>query len=361
MNRSNALPSTSRRKDKASKRDSLETLGEFGLIRQLKHQWRSSSPWIVKGIGDDAAILKARRGQRLLISTDVFVEGVHFNLARQTPKDVGRRAGVANLSDIAAMGGTPLYVLVSMAIPARIPPKHIRSLYRGLQDACAPHAVELIGGDTARSPSHVFLGLTIVGSVHATRALTRNSAEIGDRVYVTGTIGDANAGLRILQTRSDNLRRFNPSPAEKFLIRRHVRPTPRIQVGQLLADRSIAHAAIDLSDGISSDAGHVCEESQVGIEIRGQALPLSTQLRTFARRNNLDPMELALQGGEDFELLFTAPAKRHQRVMHVSKQTNVPISWIGEIKPETFGQRLELPGGRKQQLVKKGFEHFSRR
>ena len=361
MNRSKAFPSKSLWQSKISERDSLKALGEFGLIRQLKQQWRSSSPWIVKGIGDDAAVLKARQGQQLLISTDAFVEGVHFDLAYQTPKEVGWRAGVANLSDIAAMGGTPLYLLVSMAIPTRIQPKHVRALYRGLQDASGPYAVELIGGDTSASPSRIFLSLTIVGSVQATRALTRNRAEIGDRVYVTGTIGDANAGLRILQTHSKNSRRFSPSSTENFLIRRHVRPTPRIQVGQLLADRNIAHAAIDLSDGLSSDVGHICEESQVGAEIREQALPLSSQLRAFAQRNNLDPLELALQGGEDYELLFTAPAKHHQRVTHVSKRTNVPISWIGEIKPETFGQQLALPEERNQQLVKKGFEHFSRR
>ena len=361
MNRSKAFPSKSLRLSKISERDSLKTLGEFGLIRQLKQQWRSSSPWIVKGIGDDAAVLKTRQGQQLLISTDVFVEGAHFDLAYQTPKDVGWRAGVANLSDVAAMGGTPLYLLVSMAIPARIPANHIRALYRGLKDACGPCNVELIGGDTSSSPSQIFLSLTIVGSVQATRALTRNRAEVGDRVYVTGTIGDANAGLRILQTHSKDSRRFSPSSAEKFLIRRHIRPTPRIQVGQLLVDRNIAHAAIDLSDGLSSDVGHVCEESQVGVEIRGQALPLSSQLRAFAQRNKLDPLELVLQGGEDYELLFTAPAKHHQRVMHVSKQTNVPISWIGEIKPETFGRQLDRHEGRKQQLVKKGFEHFSRR
>ena len=361
MNRSKAIPSKSLWLSKISERDSLKTLGEFGLIRQLKQQWRPSSPWIVTGMGDDAAILKTRQGQQLLISTDVFVEGVHFDRTCQTPKEVGWRAGVANLSDIAAMGGTPLYLLVSMAIPNRSSPTHIRALYRGIQDACAPYAVELIGGDTSSSPSRIFLSLTIVGSIDATRALTRNRAEVGDRIYVTGTIGDANAGLRILQTHSKKSRRFSASPAEKFLIRRHVRPIPRIQVGRLMADRNIAHAAIDLSDGLSSDVGHVCEESQVGAQIRGQALPLSSQLRAFAQRNNLDPLELALQGGEDYELLFTAPAKHHQRVMHVSRQTNVPISWIGEIKPKTFGQQLELHEGRKRQLVKKSFEHFSHR
>lgn len=345
----------------SSTRDSLKTIGEFGLIRQLKQQWSTSSPWIVKGIGDDAAILKTRQGQQLLISTDVFIEGVHFDLASQAPKDVGWRAGVANLSDVAAMGGSPLYLLVSMAVPVRIPPKNIRELYRGLKDACAPCHVELIGGDTSSSPSHMFLSLTIVGSVRANRALTRHGAEVGDHIYVTGTVGDSNAGLRILQTRSNNLRRFSPSTAEKFLIRRHVRPTPRIRIGRLLVDRKLAHAAIDLSDGLSSDVGHVCEESQVGVEIRGKALPLSSQLRAFARQNNLDPMELALQGGEDYELLFTAPAKHHQKVLNVSRQTKVPISCIGEIKPKTFGQQLELPEGRKQKLAKKSFNHFGNR
>lgn len=344
-----------------STRDSLKTIGEFGLIRQLQQRWPTSSPWIVKGIGDDAAILKTRQGQQLLISTDVFMEGVHFDLASQTPREAGWRAGVANLSDVAAMGGTPLYLLVSLAVPVRTPPKNIRALYRGLKDACGPCQVELIGGDTSSSPSHIFLSLTIVGSVRANRALTRHGAEVGDRIYVTGTVGDANAGLRILQSHSNSHRRFSPSAVEKFLIRRHIRPAARIHVGQLLSDRNLAHAAIDLSDGLSSDVGHLCEESRVGAAIRAKDLPLSSQLRAFAQRNHLDPTELALEGGEDYELLFVAPAEHHQKVLRVSKQTRVPISCVGEIKPNTFGKRLELPGGRMQPLARKSFQHFRNR
>ena len=345
----------------SSARHSLKSIGEFGLIRQLKQQWPSSSPWIIKGIGDDAAILKARQGQQFLISTDVSIEGIHFDLAYHTPKDVGWRAGAANLSDIAAMGGTPLYLLVSMAVPVRVPPQHIRELYRGIQAACRPCNVELIGGDTSSSPSQIFLSLTIVGSVRANRALTRNKAEIGDRIYVTGTIGDANAGLRILQTHSTKGRGFRPSAVEKFLIRRHLRPAPRIHVGQLLVDRKLAHAAIDLSDGLSSDVGHVCEESRVGAEIHGKALPLSSQLRALAQRHKTDPMKIALQGGEDYELLFTAPPKHHQKVLRVSEQTRVPITCIGEIKPKKFGRQLELPDGRKQKLPNESFHHFNSR
>ena len=214
--------------NRSSTRDSLKTIGEFGLIRQLQRQWPTSSPRIITGIGDDAAMLKTPPGQQLLISTDVLIEGIHFDLNYQTPKDLGWRAGVANLSDIAAMGGAPLYLLVSMALPVRVPPRHIRELYRGIQAACHPFNVELIGGDTSSSPSQIFLSLTILGAVRANRALTRNNAEIGDHIYVTGTLGDANAGLRILQTHSANRRRFHPSAVETFLIRRHLRPAPRV-------------------------------------------------------------------------------------------------------------------------------------
>jgi thiamine-monophosphate kinase len=347
--------------NRSSTRDSLKTIGEFGLIRQLRRQWPTLSPRIITGIGDDAAILKTRPGQRLLISTDVLIEGIHFDLTYQTPKDLGWRAGVANLSDIAAMGGTPLYLLVSMALPVRVPPRHVRELYRGIHAACHPFNVELIGGDTSSSPSQIFLSLTIVGSVGVKHALTRNNAEIGDRIYVTGTLGDANAGLRILQTRSTTHRQSRPSAVEAFLIRRHLRPAPRIHVGQLLVNRKLAHAALDLSDGLSSDVAHVCEESRVGAEIRTTALPLSSELRAFAKRDKRDPMQIALQGGEDYELLFTAPAKRHQNVLRVAEQTKVPITCIGEIKPKTFGRQLVLPSGRRQKLPNESFRHFNSR
>lgn len=347
--------------NRSSARDSLKTIGEFGLIRQLQRQWPTSSPSIITGIGDDAAILTAPPGQQLLISADVLIENVHFDLHYQTPKDLGWRAGAANLSDIAAMGGTPLYLLVSMALPARVPPQHVRELYRGIQAACRPFNVELIGGDTSSSPSQIFLSLTIMGSVGVNHALTRNNAEIGDHIYVTGTLGDSNAGLRILQTHSADRQRFHPPAVETFLVRRHLRPAPRVYVGQLLANRKLAHAAIDLSDGLSSDVGHVCEASRVGAEIRATALPLSSQLRAFAQRDKRNPIEIALHGGEDYELLFTAPAKRHQNVLRVSEQTQVPITCIGEIKPKTFGRQLVLPSGRKQKLSRESFCHFNSR
>lgn len=340
-------------------RDSLKTIGEFGLIRQLQRQWPTSSPRIITGIGDDAAILKTTPGHQLLVSTDVLIEDVHFDLNYQTPKDLGWRAGAANLSDIAAMGGTPLYLLVSMALPPQVPPQHVRELYRGIQAACCPFNVELIGGDTSSSPSQIFLSLTILGSVRVNHALTRNNAEIGDRIYVTGTLGDSNAGLRLLQTHSANRRR--PSAVEAFLIRRHLQPAARVRVGQLLANRRLAHAAIDLSDGLSSDVERMCEASRVGAEIRATALPLSSQLRVFARQDKRDPIEIALRGGEDYELLFTTPAKHHPNVLRVSEQTKVPITCIGEIKPKIFGRQLVLPSGRKQKFSNESFRHFNSR
>ena len=340
-------------------RNALETVGEFGLIQQLQRQWPTSSPLVRQGIGDDAAILKTQTGQQLLLSTDTFIEGIHFDLAFQTLKDVGFRAGAANLSDIAAMGGRPLCLLVSIAVPARVPAQHIRALYRGIRDACGSSGVDLVGGDTSSSPGHLFLNLTIIGTIPSNRALTRSGAKAGDRLYVTGTLGDARAGLHILQTRARRRQKSRLSVIEKFLTQRHLRPTPRLGIGQTLVTRGVAHAAIDLSDGLSGDVGHICEHSHVGIEIRMNALPLSPQLHAFARSHHLDPFAFALSGGEDYELLFTAGAQHHDTVLGLSKRTGVPIAWIGDITPKPSGRQLKLPQGRIRKLVQKSYRHFA--
>ncbi len=340
-------------------RDSLATVGEFGLIRQLQRRWAMTSPRVLQGIGDDAAILKTVAGQQLLVSTDAVIEGVHFDRAVHTMRDVGFRAGVANLSDIAAMGGQPMSLLVSMAVPAHTPVRHLHALYQGIRDACGSHAVALIGGDTASSPRNIFLSLTIIGSIPSNRALTRHGAHVGDHLYVTGTLGDARAGLHILRAHIRRRRRARLSVAEKFLTQRHLRPTPRLGIGRVLATRGMAHAAIDLSDGLSGDIGHICENSQVGVEIWANALPLSPHLRALARHTHLDACAFALSGGEDYELLFTAQAKHHETVLGLSRRTGVPIAWIGEIKPKHFGQRLKLPHGRTRTLLRQSYRHFA--
>ena len=341
---------------RTSGRDSLTTVGEFGLIQQLRRQWPTSSPRVVQGIGDDAAILRPSPGQQLLVSTDVFIEGVHFDLTFQSPRDVGFRAATANLSDVAAMGGTPLYLLVSMAVSGHLPITRVRAWYRGLRDACSPYAVDLIGGDTSSSLHHAFFSLTIMGTIQANRSLTRNRAKVGDHVYVTGTLGDSRAGLQVLRTRVNTRPRLRRD--ERWLAQRHLRPTPRIVVGQLLARQGIAHAAIDLSDGLSGDVCHVCEESRVGAEIWATALPLSSHLRTFAKHNEVDPVEFALRGGDDYELLFTAPSKHHQKVFDVAQKTKVSISRIGTIQPKSFGRRLTDGRGRTRTLMKQSHTHF---
>ena len=341
---------------RTSGRDSLTTVGEFGLIQQLRRQWPTSSPRVVQGIGDDAAILRPSPGQQLLVSTDVFIEGVHFDLTFQSPRDVGFRAATANLSDVAAMGGTPLYLLVSMAVPGHLPITRVRAWYRGLRDACSPYAVDLIGGDTSSSLHHAFFSLTIMGTIQANRSLTRNRAKVGDHVYVTGTLGDSRAGIQVLRTRVNTRPRLRRD--ERWLAQRHLHPTPRIVVGQLLARQGIAHAAIDLSDGLSGDVCHVCEESRVGAEIWATALPLSSHLRTFAKHNGVDPVEFALRGGDDYELLFTAPSKHHQKVFDVAQKTKVSISRIGTIQPKSFGRRLTDGRGRTRTLMKQSYTHF---
>ncbi len=341
--------------------DTLDTVGEFGLIRQLRRQWPASSPLVRHGIGDDAAVLTPPPGHQLLVSADAFIEGVHFDRAYETLRDVGFRAGAANVSDIAAMGGRPLCLLVSMAVPARVPARQIRELYRGIRDACGADAVDLVGGDTSSSPGRIFLALTILGAIPANRALTRSGAKAGDRLYVTGTLGDARAGRHILRARARRRHPSGLSAGETFLTRRHLRPTPRLGIGQALAARGVAHAAIDLSDGLSGDAGHLCDSSQVGIEIRGNALPLSPHLRAFARRRRLDPVEFALTGGDDYELLFTAAAAHHDTVLTLARRAGVPVAWIGDVTPKRAGRRLLLPQGRAGALVPNGYRHFAAR
>ena len=280
-------------------------LREFQLIEHLRRRFGRTGPSIVLGIGDDTAIIKPPPGRHLLLTTDLLTEDVHFTLSTATYESIGYKAAVANLSDIAAMGGTPHALAVSIAIPRSVNAADVTRLYRGLMAACRPYGVSLIGGDTSASRHGLFLSITLTGYVVSKRALRRDGARVGDIVYVTGTLGDSLAGLQILKTRP---RKGISRRDIRYLIARHHRPTPRVRAGQFLVARGLATAAIDVSDGLSGDLVHLCEQSAVGVEIDAAALPLSHACRAYAAETKTDPIQLALRGGEDYELLFTVPA-----------------------------------------------------
>ena len=334
-------------------------LHEFRLIEQLRRTFGRTGPGVVRGIGDDAAVITPARGRQLVLTTDLLAEGVHFDLRTASLEDIGYKAAVANISDIAAMGARPEYALVSIALPVSYTAQHVLRLYRGMMDACRPHGVTLIGGDTSASRRGLFLSLTVTGSIPAGTALMRTGARAGDLLYVTGTLGDALAGLTLLSdSRRRRAARSLTSSERQFLIIRHHRPAAQARLGQALSAHRLASAAIDLSDGLSGDLHHLCEQSRVGAEIDAASLPLSPALRAYARSSDTDPLALALQGGEDYELLFTVPQTKQRALHRVARHQGRQLTCIGMIRPPSFGVRVRETSGRVRRLPVTSYVHF---
>ncbi|HXV67808.1 MAG TPA: thiamine-phosphate kinase [Nitrospira sp.] len=346
-----------------SLRTAPRTIPEFTLIRAIARRFSRRAPQLVRGIGDDAAVVTASPGTWWHLTTDLLAEGVHFDLNTAPLQSVGYRAAVANLSDIAAMGAVPRYLLVSLAIPKRLASSQIHRLYDGLMQACRAHGVYLIGGDTSASTSGLFLSITLIGSTRTGRALFRHGARVGDRLYVTGTLGDSLAGLQLLtqSRRSRSAQEGNRQlrrPERQFLVNRHLHPTARVAEGQWLNHRRLATAAIDISDGLSGDLRHICEESGVGAEIDPDQLPISSALLAYAESRRLDPVQLALTGGEDYELLFTVPPATQPVLERQARARGFRITRIGTIRPGRFGLRMPSIEGAAKAIPITSYEHF---
>ena len=336
---------------------------EFTLIRALARRFAGKTPHLVRGIGDDAAVIAAPTPMWWHVTTDLLAEGIHFDLRTASPESVGYRAAMANLSDIAAMGAVPRYLLLSLAMPSRFKQPQIFSLYTGLMRACRPHGVVLIGGDTSASQAGLFVSITLIGTTASRRALLRRGARIGDHIYATGTLGDSLAGLQLLTpspSKRSTRRQSAPLRAthRHFLIQRHLRPSARIEEGQWLNNARLATAAIDLSDGLSGDLRHICEESRVGAEIELGKLPISTACRAYAKTRGLRPTQLALTGGEDYELLFTAPPTRQSDIVKQARTHGFHVTQIGTIRPRRFGIQIKDDDGTSRPMPITSYEHF---
>lgn len=334
-------------------------LREFDLIRALKQRYGATNHRVVRGIGDDAAVIASAPNRHCLLTTDLLAEGIHFDRRTAGFGDIGFRAATANLSDIAAMGGVPEYLLVSLAVPRDGTGRQVRQLYDGMMAACRPHRVRLIGGDTSASRGGWFLNITLVGSARSGRILFRSGARAGDDLYVTGTLGDSRAGLLLLQRRRSRadtgfLRRDH----RRLLMQRHLRPTARIREGCWLSEAKWATAAIDLSDGLSGDLRHLCTESHVGAVIELSALPISSACRQYARSIGQDPERFALAGGEDYELLFTVAYRQRRKFQRASARHRFQVTRVGKITPAEEGLRITLANGQQRPLPSTGYEHF---
>ncbi|HEX9155097.1 MAG TPA: thiamine-phosphate kinase [Nitrospira sp.] len=337
----------------------ISTIREFDLIRALQQRHGAGDSSILRGIGDDAAVVAPSKNLWQLLTTDLLAEGIHFDLRTAAWSDIGFRAIAANLSDIAAMGGTPQYLLVALAIPLDGTGRQVHQLYSGMMKACRPYSVRLIGGDISASAQGWIISITLIGSVLPRRALLRSGARVGDSLYVTGTIGDSRAGLELLQRSRGKKGAASFSATHRhYLIQRHLRPTARVKFGRWLSTHQWATSAIDVSDGLSGDLRHICEESRVGAEISLSALPLSPACRAYGKSTGQDPTTLALAGGEDYELLFTVSSRRRRRFERMAIANHLQVTRIGTIRPARSGIHSLSPDGQRRTLPSKSYEHF---
>ena len=323
--------------------------GEFDLIRQyFTHRTRHT----LLGVGDDAALIRVRRGHVLAISADMLVEGTHF-FAGADPEALGHKTLAVNLSDLAAMGATPRWATLALALP-KADARWLAAFSRGFMRLARAHGVDLIGGDTTRGPLN--LCVQIMGEVPAHKALQRDGARAGDEVWVSGTLGDA--ALAVAARR----KKIRLTPLQLAAASRRLDlPTPRVMLG--LALRGIAHSAIDISDGLLSDLGHICERSHVAAAIELDALPRSRLMRAMAGHIMMPGVaqDALLSGGDDYELCFTASPRQHTAVLRVAARARVPVTRIGRIVKApagAVGVAVIDGDGMPLRVTQRGFDHF---
>jgi len=321
-------------------------LPEKALIAQIRRMVRAgksarAARAVLAGIGDDCALLRPLPGRDMLVTTDFSLEGIHFRRDWHPADSVGHRCLARGLSDIAAMGGDPLAAFLSLALPRDLPQAWVRGFMRGLLRLAENYGVVLAGGDTAESPDGILADIIVVGTVPGGKAVMRSGARPGDRIYVTGELGGSAAAVLALRAKPKKKQRPQDYP-------RHFYPAPRLEFGRILREKGLATATTDLSDGLSTDLAHICEESGVGAEIESTAIPRAR----VGKPAHEVPLDLALDGGEDYELLFTSP--RGKRVPR--QLAGVPISLIGYV---TRRQKVFLMNQRVgYELIPRGWEHF---
>lgn len=331
----------------------LKEIGEFGFIKKISRGCLIRPENIVKAIGDDAAAFKPDAGQLSLITTDLLVERIHFLRDATSGFDLGYKSLAVNLSDIAAMGGTAREAFVSIAIPENCPMDYLEDIYRGMKDLAAKYQVNILGGDTTGSKVDLILNIAVHGAVAEKEMLCRDAARLGDIVFSTGFLGDSKAGLHLILNQiaadSDEL---------KSLLKAHLLPEPHLNEGRFLAKQKAVHAAIDTSDGLSADLGHIIEESHVGARLDADKIPLSENLVKFCSRYDFDPAAYALSGGEDYTLLITAATETADKIATAFQEKfKRQLFAIGEIT-DTGRMELILPDGRIETISSTGWDHF---
>lgn len=336
---------------------SLDSLGEFGLIERIKSSVKIYNPETITGIGDDAAVID-NKGMQVLVSTDMLVENVHFDIQYTPLKHLGYKAVAVNLSDIAAMNGIPKQITVSVAISSKYTLEAIEELFVGINAACKNFKIDLIGGDTTTIAHGLVISITAVGYATEGEIIYRNTAGINDLICVSGDLGGAYAGLMILDREKRIFNENNQVQPEldgyDYVLERQLKPEPRIDIVKALKEAGIKPSSmIDISDGLSSDLIHICKASNTGCRIMTDKLPLAQETLSVAEELSLPHFTLALNGGEDYELLFTVNQADYNKLMKVSD-----ISVIGFITEATSGYQIVDSENNIAPLTAQGWNSF---
>ncbi|HWF84065.1 MAG TPA: thiamine-phosphate kinase [Vicinamibacterales bacterium] len=350
----------------ASWRVGDRTEGE--LIARIRTHLPPPPPWMVVGIGDDAAVVEPERNRVEVLSVDALVEGIHFDRAFTPARAIGHRALAANLSDLAAMGAAPRLALLSFALPADLPLHDFDAIVSGIATLAAEHGLHIAGGNLTRSPGPLVIDITVIGSVKRRQALTRSGARAGDEIYVSGTIGGAAAGLQMLQAsgfntkdtkaRTDLEEGFSSVSLVSFVsehcIDRYLHPTPRIRMGLLLSRNRAARACMDLSDGLADAVRQIAETSRVGAIIDAAALPIDASARRWFEARGADAIDAAIAGGDDYELLIGVRPQLRRR-LKATRDAGAALTCIGTF---TADRALIIRRAEGDTPLPRGYSHF---
>jgi len=335
----------------------ISEIGEFGLINRISKDTIINPKNILLGIGDDCAAYHASTDKIVLATCDMLVENIHFTLSTCSPRQLGRKAVAVNISDIAAMGGIPCQALLSLGIASSTSVEFIDQLADGMKEEAKLFEANIIGGDTVRSSLGLVINITLIGEVEPDLIVKRSTAKPGDLIMVTGELGGSAAGLiLLLEEKKYSSVPLNIAEEVKSV---HLSPVPRIKEGRIIARERLANSMIDISDGLASDLTRICEASAVGAKVYASKIPILSAAKEVGGLIKRSPLDLALYGGEDYELLFTvSPQKADNIIKSLKKELNAKVSVIGEIRKGQEGIKLEDLQGKVSDLQPKGYNHF---
>lgn len=341
-----------------NQRTEIASLGEFGLIEHLTQNIEFKNASTLLGVGDDAAVID-HFGRQTVVSSDILIEGIHFDLSYTPLKHLGYKSVVVNLSDIYAMNATPTQILLNIGFSNRFSVESLEEFYAGVQAACDEYQVDLVGGDTSSSQKGFIISITAIGEVAPDSFVKRSGAKVNDLICVSGELGSAFLGLTLLEREKKIFQETGAQPDlenQKQIVGRLLKPEARKDIVEYFASAEVVPTSmIDISDGLSSDILHICKQSEVGCVLYEEKFPFNDDAKEFAYKLQLDPTACALSGGEDYELLFTVSQDNYEKI-----KVNPSISVIGYITSIEEGKHLITRGGNKHELIAQGWNHIKK-